>query len=231
MSNKNFRRRWSFEKGRDSGVAIFAAALTGASVAAVLGVFHYDYHSPDDKRQSTVMSVIDLAEDSDFSEMLDRRDPARTYGINGGGFGELLGERRFDVTIPEDLRPGIPEFPSAAPKGRIAPGKFPAAMGLSVPLPAGTAAGKGVPDPRPKVIAPDGSVLLLPFLQGEKSLISSGGESVIRISGDGILLNSEVVHSCGNAAMDARGETALKTSGAAPGTYIVSWPGTREKRS
>lgn len=228
MSNRNFRRKWSFEKGRNSGTAIFAAALTAASVAAVLGIFHYDYRSPDDRRQSTKMSVIDPEGDPAFFDMLDLRDPARTYGINGGGFGELLDEHRFDMSQQEDRRPEIPDYPPSVPEVKMAKGGFSGSMSAPVPLP-DRAASVRTADRRPKVIASDGSVAVLPFL-AEMNRDISGGESVIRISGGGVILNSEVVRSCGNAETDARAETALKAAGVAPGLYIVNWPGRKEKK-
>lgn len=223
------RRKWAFEKGRNSGGAVVAgaAAVTAASAALVLGIFRYDYTLPHDRKQSTVMTMFDPESDPELVEMLDRRDPARTYGVFGGGAAELLPRHRFRFERNGMFSPAVPDFPAKIPAGSVARRDLPVAAG-GMPPPRASAGLSPAAPSRTRIILPDGGSVPMPGLTAAKRPPSP--ESVIRVSGAGGVLNTHVVRSCGIAAMDASAEKTLKTDGAAPGVYVVCWGGWEVKK-
>ena len=95
MLNKvNIRRRkWAFEKGRNSRGALLAAAVTAAVVIVQLVTLRYGFTPHNDRRQTTELSLISKR-DINTLQLIRELDPAETYRINSGGYPFCMNCRR-----------------------------------------------------------------------------------------------------------------------------------------
>lgn len=217
----HIRRKWAFEKGRNSS-SVFLAVLTVAAVAAAIGVlFDYEYDFRESKEQNTVITMIDPVLNTELFEIISRRDPAYTYGTLGGSFSTLLGEHKYELDTSGITLPPIPEYPAAIPAVEMKDSVFPASIRYAVipPAPKKT--------PVTQVIMPDGRIVTLPRLSELKGKAQRPG--MIRITGSGFLLRSELLRSCGDGELDKKAQNILKSAGMKPGIYLINWAAAGEK--
>ncbi|MBR7121218.1 MAG: hypothetical protein IKC94_03120 [Lentisphaeria bacterium] len=232
MNNQVIRRKWSFEKGRNSKSVILAAVVTAAVFAVALGGFKYEFTSPAEKRQSTEVSLI-LSYDRETLSLLGKYDPACIYRVNTGGIpfcrycrrshsgdcpavnGELavdlqLGNRSVIPEYEYEIRSELPASAGIPAAGKYAP---------VLPHP------QRVPEiKQPQVVTEDGRILEFPKLN-ELPVHRAKGAAVIRFSGLGLLMQSEIIRSSGDRELDHYAAVILKSSGIEPGIYTVNWPG------
>jgi len=235
LSNSKFhRRRWSFEKGRHSSSVIFALLITAMVTAVVLCSFRYNYRTGGDQRQTTDVSLI-TDHDYRMKNLLERFDPAHIYGINNGGQPFCLTcrrshhpdectavvERKFEVSLDSVFIPELPEYRHEMPELPDGMKTLPPAVSVPQILPhPAVPAEKSC---RTRVIAGDGRIVTgMEKLEAIK-VSSAVMPGVIRISGEGLLLRSTVIKSCGNRDLDKQAENILKAAGLPGGLYIIDW--------
>ena len=193
-------------------------------LAATAVLFHYEYNFLERKEQNTVISMVDPALNIELFEMIDRRDPVHTYGVYRGGFSSLLGEHKYDIDLRQETLPPVPEYPkqvagSALPEETA----FPVSIRYAAVLPEKTA---GIAL-HPQIVTPEGKTSALKIPAGLQG--SPVRDSVLKISGGPILSRCEVLRSCGDRRLDEQAGNILKSTGAAPGIYLINWAGVRSK--
>lgn len=225
MSNNSApvrRRKWAFEKGKNSGTLLFAALTTAAFTLLLPGLFRYEYHSTHLKQQSSVLSAIDPALNRELFKEIERRDPARTYGVTGGSFTALVSEKDYQVDLSVDLTENIPEYPSTIPVAEISVPDFPVSGSYGEYLPSADRRKNSWMKPMVKVFSSDGRLHILKNLSELTGNITSR-ESVVRISGTGLLCRGETIRSSGDRKVDRMAEQIIKGAGLPPDIYIISW--------
>lgn len=229
MSKQKIRRKWAFEKGRNSS-SIFLAALATLLTVLVLAGFRYDFQSPDSQRQTTEVELF--SGDNDFfTALLDQYDPAYTYGINNGGVPFCLSCRRshhhdecqgdsFTVEQNVSVKHAIPDYPVKVRIPEVKKDNFPisAAYAAKLPVPAKTA----ILPRSHKITGENGRSVTLPKLEN-LPVTGVTAPSIIRLTGKGLLARIEVISSCGNREVDRQAGNMLKAHEAAPGVYTVNW--------
>ena len=224
MSNpavKVVRRKWRFEKGRNSHGAILAFLATAAAVAAVTGLFRYEYRQEHVKEEKSSVERIDLELNYGLKAVLDRHDPARTFGIIGPDTADSFTSKEYNVEL--DIRdvPEIKISPLQEKKAVIPQKGIPVSGNYAAVLPAGRPK-TGTPVITTKIITPDGRIMEIPALaklEGNPQKSSS----TVKISGKGLLKRLETVVSCGDSKLDKAAENILKSAGVAEGVYIINW--------
>lgn len=225
MSNSDLkttrRRRWSFEKGRYSRTAWLAAVVSLFSVTFFLSMFKYENHVSPEKEQRAAVSTLNPVIHANFLQMLDRRDPAQTYGVTGGSFTALYPERQYtvDLNLNNDLP--IPQYEAALPEVEFKPGNFPVSAKFPDILPVPTSPPAKRQSPR--VTDQYGKELAVDKLAAIKN--RSAGECIVHITGEKLLLRSEILRSSGDKMRDMQAAQILKSAVAIPGTYIINWSG------
>ena len=214
------RRKWSFEKGRNSSAVIFAALVTFIVLTTLFGVFSYEYTFRGKKEQKGVMVRIDPELNYELFELIDRRDPSRTFGVTGGSFNELYRIGQYDIKLKHET-PELTVTPETADNGssalQIEP--VPVSGSYSPVLPSDGNAEKKSPATR--VIASDGKVIHIPVLARVKGV--HGAASTVKISGSEFLKQAETIISCGDRKVDQQAEVILKNSGLPSGIYQINW--------
>ncbi|MCI5779956.1 MAG: hypothetical protein MR051_09130 [Lentisphaeria bacterium] len=220
------KRKYPFRRGRGRNWLPYAQALLTvlAVTAALVWLFEYRHEAPVKKEQNAVLSRIVPGEHREFIRQLDLRDPARVFGVSGGGFAALRPgrtlRREFAALLP-------PESPSPTVPGafrKLTEYAFPVSPRQPVPL----AAKRRAPLPGRTVIAPSGEIIRLEIPAGRSAAVR--GDTVLMISGSGTLRRYRVVNSGGDAAADRRAGRALLDAGVADGLYTVVWGGIGEER-
>ena len=74
------------------------------------------------------------------------------------------------------------------------------------------------------VVADDGQILDFPRINQIASA-NARRASIIRFSGTGLLMQTAVIQSCGDTALDQQAANLLKAAGIAPGVYTINWRG------
>jgi hypothetical protein len=114
----------------------------------------------------------------------------------------------------------IPEYPSRIKGGTISWEILPARGQYADVLP--------YPADKPyvlqalDVVADDREILRFPALAKLDSF-RARGVSVLRFTGEGLLMHGEVILSCGDAGLDRQALNILKASGVSAGKYTVNW--------
>jgi hypothetical protein len=217
------RRKWAFEKGQNSSSVLLAGLVTAALTAGITGIFRYEYHSANLKQQSSVLSMIDPELNQELFKEIHRRDPARTYGVTGGSFTGLAPERNYQIDLNVDLTGKIPEYPSAVPQAEFSGNEFPVSGKYASILPANNTTANNTGSKNDvKVFAPDGKIHVLKNLSALTGNIRER-ESIVKISGSGLLCRGETIRSCGDKKIDRMAEQILKAAELPPGIYVISW--------
>ena len=230
LNNPVRRRKWSFEKGRNSSSVIYAVIATALVCAAVLWLFRYDYRPVHDTRQNAAISLIG-EERVDFLQVLDLHDPALSYLINDGGFPFCLTCRRshhpqscpgvseeFKISSKVDFAADIPQYPVL-----IAPQILPETI-----LPPSVKYAGILPEPA-EVIRHSVPVLVdqrgreIPLKQLE-TLPGAGKKALtINLAGDNLLMVSRIISSSGDAVLDRKAANILKAAALPAGSYTIYW--------
>lgn len=234
MSNNQtppIRRRWSFEKGRNSSSVFLAAVVTAVAFILLLGIFRYDFRPDQGKTQ---MESISLIRDQEALLLLDRYDPAHTFNVNNGGIPFCLQCRRSHYEIcPGERNPEkfamdmsvayngkVPDYPAGIKNADIFWEKLPAKGQYAEVLP--------FPADRPGVLksldvfSKKHGILRFPALE-KLDRRRAKGATVLKFTGSGLLMRGEVIVSCGDAALDRQAVNILKASGVTAGEYTVNW--------
>lgn len=216
------RRKWSFEKGRNSSAVIFAALVTFIVLVVLFGLFSYEYTFRGNKEQKGVMVRIDPKQNPELFELIDRRDPSRTFGVTGGSFSELYGGKQYDVTLTYDV-PELTVTEETVKNGntklQIEP--VPVSSSYFPVLPSDGNTGRKSRSPATRVVASDGKVIHIPALARLKGV--HGVSSTVKISGTEFLKQAETIISCGSRNIDKRAEVILKNSDLPSGIYQINW--------
>ncbi len=220
MSKKfTIRQRKRFGNWRKfSGISL--AALSTAAVIAAMGAFRYEYRQSQEKEQTASIIRLDPEFNYRLFEMLDRHDPARTFGVTGGSFGELLPQKKYGVDLEIGTLPPLAVKKEAVSDTVIPVENIPVSSRYAGVLPAGAKV-KKVPL-RTQVTAQDGRVINLAALEkltGKPTAV----KSAVKISGSGALLRVATVHSSGDKELDRKAELVLKSAGLSSGIYLITW--------
>ncbi len=233
LSNKSHsRRKWSFEKGRNSSSVLLAALVTAAVFALVLTGFRYDLQSTSDKRQSTEVLLISIG-DTGTLDLISRYDSSRTYRINTGGVPFCCNCRRThagictetgggetDIDLQIDRQTRIPQYEYEVTAGNIGISEIPASGQYAPVLPHP----QMLPEvSRPQVVSESGEIQEFPRLN-KVSAAKAKQPGIIRFTGSGLLMQSQIIQSSGDPELDAQTAGILKASGIKPGIYTVIWP-------
>ena len=233
LSNKSHsRRKWSFEKGRNSCSVMLAVVVTAAVFALVLTGFRYDLQSTSDKRQSTEVSLISNHDTATWN-LISRYDSSRTYRINTGGVPFCCNCRRThagicpenggsetDIDLQIDRQTQIPQYEHEVTAGNIRISDVPASGQYAPVLPHP----QTIPEfSRPQVVAESGEVQEFPRLN-EVSATKARQPVIIRFTGSGLLMQSQIIQSSGDPELDAQTAGILKAADIKPGIYTVNWP-------
>jgi hypothetical protein len=229
LSKQKIRRKWSFEKGRNSSSVVFAALATLLAVLVLTG-FRYDFQSPDSQRQTTEVELLP-GDDEFFNALLDQYDPAHTYGINNGGVPFCLSCRRShhpnecpgnNLTVEQNvhMKQTIPDYPFTVRIPELKKDKFPVSTDYVGKLPVPSV--NDVISNTHKITDERGRRVAIAKLEnlpvsGEKS------SSIIRLTGKGLLVRIEIISSCGDENLDRMAGNILKAHNAASGVYTVNW--------
>lgn len=225
---KPVRRKWRFEKGRSSHGVILAFLATAAVVAAVTGLFRYEYRQEHVKVEKSSVERINLELNYGLKAVLDRHDPARIFGITGPDTADSFAQKDYSVklnavTVPE-IKTAVPEQKKVVLEHK----NIPVSENYAALLPAGSRK-EAKPEIRTKVIAPDGRIVELPELAKLEGNPQKS-RSMVKISGKGLLKRLETAVSCGDSRLDKAAENILKNSALAEGVYIINWKmGKKEK--
>ncbi len=220
-SSKPVRRRWRFEKGRSSHGVILAFLTTAAAVAAVTGLFRYEYRQEHVKEEISSVERIDLELNYGLKAVLDRHDPARIFGIIGPDTADSFAPKEYSVKLDINDIPQVKTVSVEQKKVTLEQKDIPVSGKYAAILPTG---GKKMEKTavETRVIAPDGRIMELPALaklEGDPKR----SPSMVKISGRGLLRRLETVVSCGDSKLDRAAETVLKSAGAAEGMYMINW--------
>ena len=206
------RRKWAFEKGRNSFSVLFAAAVTAAVTLAAFFALDYGISTPDNWRQTTAFAFIHQ-DDREAMQLIREFDPSNTYRLNNGGYPFCTRCRRSHEGLCEyddnfirtvesfaplkqrDLDPGKHEIPaekfekySLPPSGIFAP----VLPHVPVTLPQ-----LRIVDQQGKTVEYGKEKFLEINQQMDKPAITS-----LRISGTGLLAHIEIISSCGSRRHD-----------------------------
>ena len=238
MSNNStvIRRKWAFEKGRNSHGAIFAAIITAAVTLAAFYTLDYQVSTPGSRRQTTDFAFISQ-DDYHTLQLIGEFDPANTYRINSGGYPFCLKCRRshdsfceytdnFIKPAKSFARPEVPLYDGkTAEKVPVVPDKeyhFPASGNFAPVIPDEPAAVK-------ELTVTDQYGRKVEKVSGKLRRINrtmkGAGITAVRISGSGLLANITIVSSCGSRMHDLEAGNILKSSHLAPGVYTIYWNG------
>lgn len=213
------RRKWSFEKGRNSSAVIIAALMVFAVLAVLFGFFSYEYRFPGNKEQKGIMVRIDPKLNAKLFELIDRRDPSRIFDIAGDDFSGLYKSREYDnITLEYELPEigTIPQIPVAGEAAiNIAP--IPVSAGFSPILPVDNS--RAAKRLATRIIASDGKEIVIPAQARLKG--RNGTSGTVKISGSKFLRQAETLVSCGDRRVDRQTEAILKNSDLVPGVYQI----------
>lgn len=220
------KRKYPFRRGRGRFWLPYAQALLAvtAVTAALVWLFEYRHDAPVKNEQNTVLSRIVPGEHREFIRQLDLRDPARVFGVSGGGFAALRPEKTLRREFAATLTPETPAVPPPGAFRRLAEYPFP----VSPRLPGPSAAKRRPPQTGRAVIAPSGEIIRLDIPGGRPA--AARGDTVLMISDSGGLRRYRVVDPGGDAAADRRAGRALLDAGVGDGLYTVVWGGIGEER-
>ena len=231
LSNSKKRRKWSFEKGRNPCSVLLAAVVTAVIFALVLTGFKYEFHSPSEKRQSTEVSLI-LSRDSEMLALLGRYDSSHTYRINTGGLPFCGNCRRThagncpensgdDIDLEHNIgrETQIPVYEYEVSGENVSTGDIPASGQYAPVLPHP----QGVPAVRPSVVVAENGETLEVAGLANLPVDKAQRPSVIRFTGSGLLIQSQVIQSSGDGVLDEQAAKILKAAGIKPGIYTVNW--------
>lgn len=232
MNKPIHRRKWSFEKGRNSGGIIIPAVITLLVVTAIATGFRY-VRKPSDNQQQTTRVLLVAQREKILLEDLDYFDPANTFGINNGGQpfclicrrshhlkdcpGKYLScdlEKQENTPIPVFKDDALPTVPAAK----------------MVPLPVSGILAAILPTPPEKskmlhshlIVGKDGKLFSLQKLDQLKAA-NIRAATTLQISGEGLLARVQIINSCGNRELDMAAGKILKSAGTAPGVYTINW--------
>lgn len=214
------RRKWRFEKGRNSSSVILAMLTTAAVLAGIAGLFRYEYDREHKKTESAAIVRIDPELNYALFEVLDRHDPARTFGMTGGNSVEIFAGKKYDIELDTVTVPEIKNYPVSDKKFEIALEKESPSIRYAGVLP--SAGNEKAPAAAHRIFTQDGREVDLPALK-KLTAVPAKGYSIVKISGNDFLKRSETIHSGGDKNFDRQVEALLKNSGIASGVYMINW--------
>ena len=214
------RRKWRFEKGRNSSSVIVAVLTTAAVLAVITGLFRYEYIQEHKREENSASVRIDPELNYALFEVLDRHDPARTFGMTGGNSVEVFAEKKYGIELNAVNVPEIKDYPVSGKKIQMPLAKLPLSIRYAGVLP--SAVKRTVPELRNRIFTQDGQEITLPAL-AKLDGKAVKNFSMVKISGDEFLKRAETVISSGNKKLDRQLETLLKNSGVVSGTYLINW--------
>lgn len=231
LNNPVRRRKWSFEKGRNSSSVIGAVIVTLLVCIAVIWLFRYDYRISNDIRQNAAISLIG-EERVDFLRVLELHDPAGSFRITDGGFPFCLNCRRshyqqscpgnskeFEIDPQVAFSAEIPVYSTEIKAGNAPEITFPASGNYARILPAPA---EILHHSLPVLVDSQGNKLPGKILAGLKD---TGKKTlVISLSGEGLLMVSRIISSSGSAELDRQAAIMLKAAALPGGTYSIYWP-------
>ena len=214
------RRKWRFEKGRNSSSVILAALTTATVLAVISGLFHYEYTQEYKREENSAIVRIDPELNYALFEMLDRHDPARTFGMTGGNSVEIFARKNYNIGLNAVSVPEIKNYPASDKIFEMPLEKPPVSIRYAGILP--SAERKSVPEFRTRIFTQDGMEIDLPAL-AKLTGTPVKNYSMVKVSGDDFLKRAETTLSCGEKKLDRQVEALLKNSGAASGIYLINW--------
>jgi hypothetical protein len=215
--------------GKKSGnlvIAIQAAAIVAAVMA--LAAFAFDYHSemPLKKQQRTVVCRIPLENNAALRKDLEMRDPARLFGVSGGGFTALrpVRERQKEFSMPPVAMksanlPVAGYSPLPEPEITAAAGNYFLPTHPVFPVKAETV-----------MISPQGRCIKMAALKLSDNAAAPRKNTVLSLAVSSSMRRCRVVDSCGKAEFDRKAADTLKSGNFPAGIYTVIWAGNHPKQ-
>lgn len=240
MSNNApvIRRKWAFEKGRNSRSVLLAFIVTLAVFFLLAAMLQYGVSTPDNRRQNTAFSFI-RQDERKALQLIREFDPADTYRINSGGYPFCLNCRRSHDSFCEysdNFIEAVKKFPGdqAAPDHAALRHKIAAAAPEAYTFPLSGSFAPVIPHA-------DKVLPVLTVTDETGQAVASGRDKLeeinrqlarpavtaVRISGSGLLASVQVISSCGSRKYDLQAGNILKLHRVKPGIYTIYWSGRR----